>query len=90
MAGRTLTVVLSTAALLVAGPIVTRTLATATPTDDAHRTAERVRYPISDRWRTASAVRHLDLTLDSLSDEAAMALVGSALLALAAAVKKAA
>jgi hypothetical protein len=85
MVRRVLTVVLVTTALLVAGPIVARTLAIASPAEvgaEAHAApmpvaSDRARPHASKSWN-----------VESLPDEAAMALIGTALLAAGAAMRK--
>jgi len=72
-ARRTLTVVLATVALCAAGALVTRMIVNAAPAGDVRVVAERP---------------HTTAASDHWSDEAAMALVGSALLALAGAIRK--
>jgi hypothetical protein len=84
MISRILTVVLVTMALGVAGPIVARALAKASPADQRGRTATAVSSVTQERNLTDGG------DIGGLSDEAAIALMGTALLALAAAMKKAA
>lgn len=86
MARRVLTVLLVTTALLVAGPIVARTLATASPTADAAASAGLV--PVANLPARANPGR--GWYVESLPDEAAMALIGTALLAAGTAIRKAA